>query len=55
MESKLANQAEQQLVEAMRRLTPEARLNAFLRHCQLVTALALAGKRVTSRARATPK
>lgn len=55
MESKLAKQAEQQLIEAMRRLTPEQRLNAFLRHCELVTALSLAGKRATSRPRETPQ
>lgn len=36
VESKLARQAERELVEATQRLTPEERLNAFLTHCELM-------------------
>lgn len=39
MESKLAQYAEQQLVESARRLSPEQRLVAFVAHCQAVNAL----------------
>jgi hypothetical protein len=51
MESKLAKRAEQQLIEAMRRLTPEERLNAHLQHCQLIIALSRAGRIAASRQR----
>ena len=44
MESKLAQQAERALIDAMRRLTPEERLNAFLIHCQLMMELHRAGQ-----------
>jgi hypothetical protein len=44
MESRLAHQAEQTLVEAAQRLTPEQRLAAFVAHCRLVTALHRAGE-----------
>ena len=50
MESKLAKQAEQALIEATQRLTPEERLNAFLTHCELVMELYDAGQKM----RATP-
>ncbi len=39
MESKLADHAEQQLIEAARRLSPAQRLTAFVEHCRLVQAL----------------
>ena len=39
MESRLARQAEAELLETMRRMTPEQKLNAFLEHCQLVMEL----------------
>jgi hypothetical protein len=48
MESKLAIDAERALVEATQKLSPEARLNAFLTHCQLVTQLYEAGQRMRS-------
>lgn len=46
MESKLANHAEQMLLEAMQRLTPEERLNAFLTHCRLMMELYHAGRQM---------
>jgi hypothetical protein len=49
MESKLAKEAEQALIEATQRLRPEERLNAFLEHCRLVTQLYEAGKELRSR------
>ena len=36
MQSKLADPAEQALMKATQRLTPEERLSAFLTHCQPV-------------------
>lgn len=39
MDSKLAHHAEQQLIEAARRLTPAQRLTAFVEHCRLVQEL----------------
>jgi hypothetical protein len=45
MKSRVAEQAEQALLETMRRLTPEERLNAFLEHCQLMMSLHRAGER----------
>jgi hypothetical protein len=44
MESRVAQYSERSLLEAMRRLTPEERLNAFLEHCQLVMELYNAGR-----------
>jgi BESS motif len=44
MESRLAREAEAALLETMRRMTPEQRLNAFLEHCQLVMELYNAGR-----------
>lgn len=43
MESKLARQQKSALFEAVQRLTPEQRLEAFLAHCRLLTALYQAG------------
>lgn len=48
MRSKLARESERALLEAMRRLTPEERLNAFLAHNRLVTTLYLAGEQQRS-------
>ena len=48
MESKLARQSEQELIAATQRLTAEERLNAFLRHCQLVMELYVAGRKNAS-------
>lgn len=44
MQSRLAHEAEADLIEIMRRMTPEERLNAFLEHCQLVMELYNAGR-----------
>jgi len=49
MESKLAKEAHQALVEAMQRLTPEERLNAFLVHCRLMMDLHRAGEQMRTR------
>jgi hypothetical protein len=48
MESKLALEARQALLEDTQRLTPEERLNAFLEHCQLMMALYEAGQQLRS-------
>lgn len=45
MESRLAHQAKADLLEIMRHMTPEQRLNAFLEHCNLVMELYEAGSR----------
>jgi hypothetical protein len=39
MESRLAREAQADLLEIMRRMTPEQKLDAFLAHCQLVIEL----------------
>ena len=44
MESRLAREAQADLLETMRRMTPEQKLNAFLEHCQLVMELYDAGR-----------
>jgi hypothetical protein len=44
MESRLARHAEAALLDTMRRMTPEQRLDAFLEHCQLVMELYDAGR-----------
>jgi hypothetical protein len=44
MRSKLALAARNELLEVVRRLSPEQRLNAFLEHCQLMAALAAGGR-----------
>jgi hypothetical protein len=49
MDSKLAKAAEQAMIEAMQRLTPEERLNAFLTHCRLMMELQLAGQKLRTR------
>ena len=43
MHSKLGLQQKEAVFRAVRQLTPEQRLNAFLAHCRLVTELYLAG------------
>jgi len=48
MKSKLAEEAEQALIEATQKLCPEERLNAFLEHCRLVTQLHEAGQQLRS-------
>lgn len=51
MNSKLALQQKEAVFRAVRQLTPEQRLNAFLTHCRLVTCLYRAGavQRTTNR------
>ena len=44
MKSKLADQARQSLSEDLRRMTPEERLAAYVRHCQLIAQVRLAGQ-----------
>jgi hypothetical protein len=44
MKSKLADQARQSLSEDLRRMTPEERLAAYVRHCQLMAQVRLAGQ-----------
>ena len=44
MKSKLADQARQSLNEGLRRMTPEERLAAYVRHCQLMAQVRLAGQ-----------
>jgi len=46
VESKLAQQLRQELIAATQALTPEQRLDAFLEHCQLMTELYEAGRRL---------
>jgi hypothetical protein len=48
MESKLSKQLETELIAAMRRLSPEQKLNAFLTHCQLMMELYQVGQRIRS-------
>ncbi len=48
MESNLAKQMEQAMTEAMRKLSPEQRLNAFLAHCQLMIELCRAAQQPVS-------
>jgi len=43
MDSKLARQQKEAVFRAVRQLTSEQRLNAFLTHCRLVTGLYQAG------------
>jgi hypothetical protein len=50
MESKLANYAEQQLIEAARRMTREQRLRAFMEHSKRMVQLQRAGKAVRDEA-----
>jgi hypothetical protein len=44
MKSKLADEARQSLSEDLRRMTPEERLAAYVRHCQLMAQVRLAGQ-----------
>ena len=44
MKSKLADQARRSLSEDLRRMTPEERLAAYVRHCQLMAQVRLAGQ-----------
>lgn len=44
MKSKLADQARQSLNEDLRRMTPEERLAAYVRLCQLMVQVRLAGQ-----------
>jgi len=44
VDSALARQGQEALVDAARRMSPEERLNAFLEHSQLMAALYLAGR-----------
>jgi hypothetical protein len=44
MNSRLAEQARQEQLEQVRRMSPEQRLTAFMRHSQLITRLYLAGR-----------
>jgi hypothetical protein len=46
MKSALADYAEQQLIEAARKLTPEQRLVAYMEQYRLVAELYLVGERV---------
>ncbi len=46
MESKLTKQLEADLIAAMRQLSPEQKLNAFLAHCQLMMELYQGGQRI---------
>jgi hypothetical protein len=50
MESRLARQAKAALLNTMRRMTPEQRLDAFLQHCQLVMELYDAGRQYRANA-----
>jgi hypothetical protein len=43
MDSKLARQQKDAVFQAVQRLTPEQRLNAYLTHCRLVMGLYRAG------------
>ena len=44
MKSELADQARHGLLEDLRRMTPEERLAAYARHCQLIAQLRMAGR-----------
>jgi hypothetical protein len=44
MESRLALESKAALLDTMRRMTPEQRLDAYLEHCQLVMELYDAGR-----------
>ncbi len=46
MESELAKYAEQQLIEAAKRMTPEQRLQTYLAHSKRMVELQRAGKRM---------
>ncbi len=44
MKSRLADEARQSLNEYLRRMTPEERLAAYVRHCQLMAQVRAAGR-----------
>lgn len=48
MESRVAQDAERELIEATQRLSPEERLNAYLEHCRLMMELYEAGQTMRS-------
>ena len=52
MKSRLADEARQGLDDFLRRMTPEERLAAYVRHCQLMAQLRVAGRAAM---RATPR
>jgi hypothetical protein len=54
MESKVARDSRRALIAAIQRLTPEERLQAFLRHCQLMAALHRAGQARSSERQPKP-
>jgi len=54
MESKLAMQAELDLVAITQSMTPEQRLEAFLAHSQLMMELYVAGEQIRSKSRLLP-
>lgn len=43
MESKLANQARQQLIEQSKKMTPEERLRAYVEHVKVLAQIHAAG------------
>jgi len=54
MRSSLAIRAERDLIAAMRQLSREQRLAAFVEHCALVDALKRAGQQLRARAGRSP-
>jgi hypothetical protein len=54
MRSKLADQARQSLNEDLRRMTPEERLAAYVRHCQLMAQVREAGQAAERSAKQQP-
>lgn len=55
MESKVAKQIEQALIEDVKRLTPEQRLQAFATHSRLMMELYLAGRQLQPRQSGKPR
>jgi hypothetical protein len=55
MESRVAQQSREALLETMRRMSPEERLNAFLEHCQRIMELYHAGQEQRARASRAPR
>ncbi len=53
MRSKLADESRKALIAEARRLKPEERLRAFVRHSKLVNELSKAGKLARSKPRGT--
>lgn len=54
MKSRLADEARLSLNEDLRRMTPEERLAAYVRHCQLMAQIRLAGQAGTRPAKQRP-